>query len=144
MRSGASFCKGPSTQDQPSGLPVMRLDHDRESTQEKNPNRSSGALNGPAFKGASGSVIPKGKVTKVSSIHYNDYSLKKAKLLVVVRFEGKETKGWFEYDDIKEHAGVRKALKEFEPTWNEEDTSDIARVTRTNAKSMIVERGHAF
>lgn len=121
----------------------MRLDHDRAPTQEKTLNRSSGALDVPPHKEPSGSVIPEGKVTKVLSIHYNDYGLEKAKVFVVVRFEGRETKGWFEYDNIKEHDGVREALKRFRPTWNTEDTSDTARDARNNTE-MIVERGRAF
>lgn len=112
----------------------MRLDHDRVPTQEKIPSRSSGALDVPPHKEPSGSVIPEGKVTEVLSIHYNDYGLEKAKVLVVVRSEGREAKRWFEYDDIKEHDGVREALKGFRPTWNTEDTSDTARDARTNAE----------
>jgi hypothetical protein len=132
MLPGLSFCREPNTQDQPSRPPVMRLDYDRVPAQEKAPNRSSGALDVPPHKEPSGSVIPEGKVTKVLSIHYNDCCLKKAKLLVVVQFEGKEKTGWFEYDDIEEHDGVREALKEFGPWWNAKETSDTARDPRQN------------
>lgn len=105
----------------------MRLDHDRVPTPEKIPNRSSGAVDVPPHKEPSGSMGPEGKIIKVLSIHYNNQSLEKAKLLVVVRFEGREAKGWFEYDNIKEHDGVREALEKFRPTWNSEDTSGTAR-----------------
>jgi hypothetical protein len=59
----------------------------------------------------------KGKVTKVRAIHYEENCLNKANLLVEAEYKGEVTIGWFRYEEIQRHDGIRQAVETFRPQW---------------------------